>query len=513
MKKLYLLLFLLIIGTTVQAETWVNDTRELFAENNAIILTINMRTFGAVDKDGNGIIQERKGETRGNFTNAISRLDEISNLGVNTLHLLPINAVGTKKAYGTAGSLFAVQDLTELDTNLKSSDIDSLLNLEAKNFMQACHNRNIRVIVELPAYASYDMYIKKNRLFLKDRSNKPITLKDSKDLRVLNTGTKHTVNKEVYDMYEKYIDLLISLNVDGVMVQDPCTKSLKFWNSLMTYAKQRNKDFVFIAEMKNTQKKSPVKQTGFVKLKKLLNIGFDAYLGDFNNVSEWKTPKDIFTSVEKNNKYLNKFKTKKSSLGAFAMYNDLAPILIEDIYLSRMIIWLNSTLPINAIYTDGFQSGDDYNYELANMKAEYSMTDDKTYYVNRGKMDIYNYSRRPEGKYKELLKDFKAGNNFKNYMSAYLSNAKFVPLETNFENVFAYAMTDKTSQMTALVVGSFDFNNIRNVEIKLSGITKKTKLEVIKSYTEPQLEHGKIQTLIGPVGIQVFLLKDFALKN
>ena len=89
MKKVFLLACILLIGSSSYAQTWVNDALTLFNKNQAVVLTINMRTFGAVDKDRNGIIQKKKGEVSGNFDNAISRLDEISALGVNTLHLLP----------------------------------------------------------------------------------------------------------------------------------------------------------------------------------------------------------------------------------------------------------------------------------------------------------------------------------------------------------------------------------------------------------------------------------------
>ena len=119
MKKVFLLACILLIGSSSYAQTWVNDALTLFNKNQAVVLTINMRTFGAVDKDRNGIIQKKKGEVSGNFDNAISRLDEISALGVNTLHLLPINPVGKRRAKGTAGSLFAVKDLTAIDSNLK----------------------------------------------------------------------------------------------------------------------------------------------------------------------------------------------------------------------------------------------------------------------------------------------------------------------------------------------------------------------------------------------------------
>ncbi len=512
MRKVLLLAIFLLIGTSSYAQTWVNDTKTLFDKNQAVVLTINVRTFAAVDNNRNGIIEPSKGEVKGNFVNAISRLDEISSLGINTLHLLPINTVGVKRAYGTAGSLFAVKNITEIDPMLKSSDSISGTNLEVKNFVDACHKRNIRVIVEMPAYGAYDLYIKKSRWFLKNNNRTSVLLPNQRDIRVFNAGTNSNLNKEVYDIYEKYIDMLLSLNVDGVVVQDPFLKPTKFWQNLISHANERNQQFVFIAEMKQSTKRLPAKGVPFVSLKKLLNVGFDAYLGDFNKFQSVKTGKDFNKNLTKSLKYSTKKENAKAVLADFAMYNDVAPILVEDIYLSKMIIWLSSTLPVNSIYTDGFQTGDDYSFDLANMKAPKSYTDDKFFFANRGKMDIYNFSRRPKGSYPELLSELKAGNKFKAYMANYMPYAELEILKTEYPDVFAYALTDKINKMTVFVLGSFDLENIKNVQIEIPKMTKKTVIENVHSYAIPQASRGKFNTLLAPADIQVFLVKDFALK-
>lgn len=512
MKKVLLLLAIILIGSSSSAQTWVNDARTLFNQNQAVVLTVNMRTFGAIDKNNDGIIQKKKGEVSGNFDNAISRLDEISALGVNTLHLLPINPVGTRRAKGTAGSLFAVKDLTAIDPNLGSSNSNSLLFLQAKSFVEACHKRNIRVLVELPAYGSYDLYLKKPRLFLKDKNRNSIVLPEHKDLRIFNAGTGATLNTEVYNLYEKYIDLLLSMNVDGVVAQDPYLKPVKFWEKLISYTKKQNQNFIFVAEMTQTQKRPKNVKVPYVKLKKLMNVGFDVCLGGFGDIKNWKSPEDIQKNITRNEKFLKKYDGKKSALADFAMYYDVAPIMVEDLYLSKMIIWLSSTLPVNSIYTDGFQTGDDYDFDWANLKAFDSKTDDTKYYSERGKLDIYNYSRRPKGQYQELFEELKLANNFKSEMRLDMPNPKFVMLETNYPDVFAYAITDVTTNHTVFVVGSFDMENIKNVEIKVKGLNKKAIIENVRNYAEPQAHRGQINTLLAPVGIQVFEVENFALK-
>lgn len=45
--------------------------------NESVIMEINIRSFNSQDIDGDGFIREDIGEVRGNFINAIDRLDEL----------------------------------------------------------------------------------------------------------------------------------------------------------------------------------------------------------------------------------------------------------------------------------------------------------------------------------------------------------------------------------------------------------------------------------------------------
>src|SRR5574344_2699513 len=122
MKKLRILFLLLamslgmLLGNKGYADFyWKNDLSTLFKSNKATIYELNIRTFGAKDKNDDGIIDETKGETRGTFLNAIPYLDDLVKLGVNTIHLLPITPVGKTKALGTAGSLYAAASFSEIN--------------------------------------------------------------------------------------------------------------------------------------------------------------------------------------------------------------------------------------------------------------------------------------------------------------------------------------------------------------------------------------------------------------
>ena len=169
-----------------------NNLRTLFLNNQSNIMGINIRTFNAKDTNGNEIIDEN--EESGNFINAIERLDEIKDLGINTLHVLPITPVGKLKALGTAGSLYAIADFGSINEQLvdKNSKIPS--KEQAKLFINECHKRGIRVIIDLPSCGAYDLYLKQPELFIKDEKNISIVPTDWTDVRLLNTGNNEKLN-------------------------------------------------------------------------------------------------------------------------------------------------------------------------------------------------------------------------------------------------------------------------------------------------------------------------------
>ena len=103
-KAVFLIIALCFVSNISLADNEELSLREMFQNNRAVIYSLNMRTFNADDKNGNGIIEFSQGEVSGSFINAIERLDEIKSLGINTLHVLPITPVGKIKALGTAGS-------------------------------------------------------------------------------------------------------------------------------------------------------------------------------------------------------------------------------------------------------------------------------------------------------------------------------------------------------------------------------------------------------------------------
>ena len=161
MKKFLMVLaaVLLINQSALSADVWVNDLRRQFTRNSSVIYEINLRTFGAQDTNKNGIIDFDEAEESGTFLNAISRLDELRQKGINTLHVMPITPVGKIKALGTAGSLYAASSLNSINPQLVSDKSALSAISQARKFVDEAHKRGISVIIDLPSCGSYDFYM------------------------------------------------------------------------------------------------------------------------------------------------------------------------------------------------------------------------------------------------------------------------------------------------------------------------------------------------------------------
>jgi starch synthase (maltosyl-transferring) len=119
---------------------------------NAVIYNMFVRTTTAFDHNQNGtldlpISSEGFRET-GTFLKAIAMLPYIKKLGANTVHLLPITAIGHDGNKGSLGSPYAIRNPYELDENLSEPAIGLDVRVECQAFFEAAHNLGFRVVVE-----------------------------------------------------------------------------------------------------------------------------------------------------------------------------------------------------------------------------------------------------------------------------------------------------------------------------------------------------------------------------
>ena len=340
-KKLFLILIAIVFTaqTAFSADVWLNDLRKLFQNDAAIIYEINIRTFNAQDINKNGIIDFDDGEESGTFLNAIAKLDDLRLKNINTIHVMPITPVGKTKAMGTAGSLYAASSFNTLNPQLKSEKSALSIEEQARKFIDEAHKRGIRVIIDLPSCGSYDLYLQRPELFVKDKSGQPVVPADWTDVRLLNAGTETNVNQDVYNLFKEFVDMVINLGADGIRADVATLKPASFWKELISYSRKKDPQFLWLAEASESWTTPVADGAVFTPYNKLLEAGFDGYYGSFFDLKNWKSSKELYDRIYAVKALDTKYPSNKAVIGSFTTHDELSPILINGPKFSEMIIW------------------------------------------------------------------------------------------------------------------------------------------------------------------------------
>ena len=506
------LIFGAFCAETANAYPWINDLRTLFTSNKAIIYAINVRSFGAEDKNNNDIIEPWLGDVPGTFVNAKARLDDIVISGANTIHLLPITKVGKLKALGTSGSLYAMDSFNELNPQLDDVNDPRSVFEEAKDFIKEAHRKNLRVILDMPSCGSYDMSLEKPELFVKDKKGNTVIPADWTYVRLFKVyNDDGSLNKDLLDNYKKFADMALALGADGIRADVAAIKPYEFWNEFITYVRKSDPQFMFFS-FAATPWTNPVKEHApYATIEELLKAGFDGYYGDWANFkNEVIKAKDFYKKVDIDKKISEKFEGKKTTIAAFATHDQQSPIITGGEDYWNMVLWLNTTLPLNSYFIDGFMSGDRYVYKYENQKAEKTFTDDDQYFVHKGKMDIFNASRRPKGDKEKLAENYINAAKFKYWAKRMIVEGKYVPLRTSNPSVFAFARADGSDAV--VVIGNLDAKNEIETNVYISKLKSNSFVSPVKMIEPPATKNGRLAVTLKPYEIQVFMLSKVVIK-
>lgn len=508
MKRSLFLSGLVLLSFTLNLNVNARENlSEQFKTNSAIIYTLNIRNFGSSDNDKDGIIDESKGDIKGTFLNAKDKLAQLKNEGINTIYLLPITKTGKLKALGNAGSLYAMDSFNEINPDFDDLSNDLTIDKEAEIFIETAHNLGLNVILDLPSCGSYDLSLVKPSWFIFDKNNESKVPADWTDVRlfkVYNDDNK-TLNNEILNNFKSFVDMALNLGFDGIRADVAAIKPYEFWKNIITYAKNKNKDFIFIAEASPDWSNPAMGIVlHYTTIDELLNAGFDGYYGSWSDFKNIKTKKEFDEKIEKNLKILQKHKSK-ALMATFATHDQQAPILRGKNYWN-MILWLSATMPLNSYFLDGFSVGDDYTYDYENKKAAFSLTDDEYYFVHSGSFDIFNTTAPVREKNPELKKEYIKAINFKLSNIDLFKYGKYATLKTKNEKVFAYSMTYMNKQL--IVTGSLDENNIQKAVIETNFLNKKHSFSIINAIQKPQTIKDKIEIKLEPLELQVYLINQ-----
>ncbi len=119
---------------------------------NAVIYNLFVRTTTAFDHDGDGRLNLSSPPASlretGTFVKSIALLHFLRYLGVNTVYLLPITAIGQDGNKGTLGSPYAIKNPYRLDENLAEPALGLTAESEFRAFVEAAHHLGMRVVIE-----------------------------------------------------------------------------------------------------------------------------------------------------------------------------------------------------------------------------------------------------------------------------------------------------------------------------------------------------------------------------
>ena len=497
-----------------------NNLRTLFQHNEAKILAMVPRTFNAKDLNGNEYIDGN--EQCGTFLNAIDRLDEVKADGFNTLHVLPISTPGKIKAMGTAGSVYAPKDMLEIDPNLIDKNDPRSDKEQFKAFVDECHKRGIRVMVDIPSCASYEMFLNMPELMAKEKDGLAKTPQGWNDIRMLEPWEdegKRTLNPKLLAYHKKLIDMLIDIGVDGVRVDVARTKPAEFWDVLIPYSHMRDPEFGWLAETYTYEDASPQANMPYDRPEDSLRAGFDLIYGQYHIFHEWPNATTFMDYVKEQLDMSYRLPKGKSLIGSFATHDDISPMFHGGRDYCNLTMGLQATLPmLNPYILDGYQSGDNYSYPYENKYNPVTQTDNHEMTVHTGRLDIFNLSRKPGGKEPEIGQFMKSAFKMRDKYNDVITKGTFIQLDKeNDKNDQVIAYARHLNGKTLLVVANKNVN--RSVAAKIKVPTLKATQELnnlLPSYGKEsilQARDNELNVDLGPARVHVFEIDTPNIEN
>ena len=321
-----------VSGVGSAPQNYHNNMRQMFQNNEVIMLGIVPRTFTAKDLNGDEMIRKADGEKCGTFLSAIDRLDEIKAQGFNAIHILPIHPTGKINAMGTAGSLYAPEKfITDdgkhlaIDPNLIDKSDPRSPDDQFRAFINECHKRDIKVMLDLPSCASVDMYNAHPELMAIGRNNEAKVPEGWTDIRMFNPWedeSKRTLNKALVDMHKKYVDACIDLGIDGIRSDVARAKPTEFWDIIIPYSRQKDPGFAWLGEAYTYECASPQQNMPYDRPEDSLRAGFDTIYGQYHIFHEMKDAKEVKDYVKENLDMSYRLTRGKSLIGSFNTHDD-----------------------------------------------------------------------------------------------------------------------------------------------------------------------------------------------
>ena len=189
-----------------------------------------------------GVVYEiypRAFSAQGNFNGITARLDDLNDLGVTILWLMPIHPIGQEKKKGTIGSPYAVRDYYGINPDYGTKD-------DLKKLISEAHRRGMKVIIDIVAnHTSWDSVLMKHPEFYKRDAKGNITYPhDWYDIAALDYRSLE-LRRYMTDMLKYWVR---EFDLDGFRCDVAGEVPTDFWENARTELDAIKPDITMLAE-------------------------------------------------------------------------------------------------------------------------------------------------------------------------------------------------------------------------------------------------------------------------
>jgi cyclomaltodextrinase len=189
-----------------------------------------------------GVVYEiypRAFSAQGDFNGITARLDDLKNLGVTILWLMPIHPIGQEKKKGTIGSPYAVRDYYAINPDYGTRE-------DLNKLISEAHRRRMKVIIDIVAnHTSWDSVLMKTPEFYKRDAKGNITYPyDWFDIAALNYSNRE-LHRYMTDMLKYWIR---EFDLDGFRCDVAGEVPTDFWENARLELDKIKPDIFLLAE-------------------------------------------------------------------------------------------------------------------------------------------------------------------------------------------------------------------------------------------------------------------------
>jgi cyclomaltodextrinase / maltogenic alpha-amylase / neopullulanase len=184
-------------------------------------------------------VYPRNFSAEGNFNGVTARLDDLKNLGVTILWLMPIHVMGTEKKKGTIGSPYAVRDYYSINPDYGTKE-------DLKRLVNETHRRGMKMIIDIVAnHTSWDNVMMKTPEFYRhDQSGKIISPYDWTDVAALDYSNAR-LREYMTEMLKHWVR---EFDLDGFRCDVAGEVPTDFWERARAELEKIKPDIVMLAE-------------------------------------------------------------------------------------------------------------------------------------------------------------------------------------------------------------------------------------------------------------------------